>query len=692
MPKIFDIKMMEGSERAEVRIYGNIVDNDWYGDQAGANELTKEIDEINAAEIDVRIHSYGGSVYAGWAIYNALKRHDAHVTTYIDGIAASMASLIFLAGDTRNAAENSIYMIHNAWSGAIGDANEFEKAATVLRKLDNQAVKLYSKLSGESEETIREYMEHETHFTADEAMQIGLVHNLTEETIANESMLLTAKQMKQYGIPRDVAAHWQKPKAKKTKITKPKLTKPTKPTEPAQADNEVTEMTPEEIAAKKAADKKALNDAGKNAVEKNTARQLEVNAAVDKYKDQMTAERAAEIKELAITDSTIDASAVAKLVLDDLSKDDAPGAPAVHVKDDERGPNAMKSLLTAYATKDEAAMAENPYKAYSTLELARESMRINNVSDAGMGKIEIAQQIVRTASMQHSTTDFGALVRASAEIAVVDAFQAFESNILQIASEGTVTDLRPQESAVIGEFSPLLLVPEGDEYVYGTLSSSLEAIQVAKYGRKFNLTEESVINDTFLDILSRVPTSMGRQVGKTEERLVLARLVDTNLTLSDGLPLFDAAHNNDHTGMPLSAASLSTLKTNMRLQKDSDGNTLGAVPSILLVPAALEDSALTLVQSATPPGATNSGVQNIHQNSVRVVVAPELDAIDDTQYYLFADPQDAPGLQITRLRGYGNPGVVQSAEMADIDGTEFKVRHFAAGSAIGYQGVQRAKA
>src|SRR5690606_34847301 len=99
-------------DRAEILIYDEIDRDPWDGTGIGAEEIVREIQAIKAPHIDVRINSVGGSVFDGNAIYNALARHPAHINVYIDGIAASIASVIAMAGDRIHIAANAFIMIH----------------------------------------------------------------------------------------------------------------------------------------------------------------------------------------------------------------------------------------------------------------------------------------------------------------------------------------------------------------------------------------------------------------------------------------------------------------------------------------------------------------------------------------------------------------------------------------------------
>jgi ATP-dependent protease ClpP protease subunit len=138
-----------------------------------ATDFTADLAAVTAPRLDVRISSHGGSVVDGLAIYNALRRRGG-VTTYVDGIAASIASVIFLAGDRRVIARHGQVMVHNASSGAFGDADEHRKAAETLDQIADTLAQIYAERAGGTVESWRALMAVETWFTADESRLAGL--------------------------------------------------------------------------------------------------------------------------------------------------------------------------------------------------------------------------------------------------------------------------------------------------------------------------------------------------------------------------------------------------------------------------------------------------------------------------------------------------------------------------------------
>jgi len=176
----------------------------WLYDEIGmwgktAKDFISELKEIKNKQIDLHINSPGGSVFEGNAIYNALKNHDAEITTYIDGIAASIASIIALAGKKVIIAENAMYMVHNPSGLTMGEAKDMRKSADVLDKIRDTMVGIYVNKSKKSEDDVKKLLDDETWYNADEAKE----NNFVDEIVEKMDMAACAKfipVMKHYGF------------------------------------------------------------------------------------------------------------------------------------------------------------------------------------------------------------------------------------------------------------------------------------------------------------------------------------------------------------------------------------------------------------------------------------------------------------------------------------------------------------
>lgn len=184
--------MEKNGNEASINIYGDITS--WASEELGevsAVTLSKQLTtlENDVSQINVYINSYGGEVAEGLAIYNALKRHKAKVVTYCDGFAASIASVIFMAGDERIMNDSSLLMIHNAWTFGMGNAEQLRKQADDLEKITQASVIAYAAHSTLSEDEIKALMDAETWILPEEALEYGFATKIekTEKKTANQN-------------------------------------------------------------------------------------------------------------------------------------------------------------------------------------------------------------------------------------------------------------------------------------------------------------------------------------------------------------------------------------------------------------------------------------------------------------------------------------------------------------------------
>jgi ATP-dependent protease ClpP protease subunit len=156
-------------ETAVLRIYDEV---SYWG--ISAIDVIAELDRVTAPQIRVEINSPGGDVFDGIAIYNALRSHPATVTTQVDGLAASIASVIVQAGDTRTVQPAGQLMIHNAWGLVVGDRNDHSDMARLLEQQDEIIAGIYAARSGRDVDEFRALMDAETWLTGDAAVELGL--------------------------------------------------------------------------------------------------------------------------------------------------------------------------------------------------------------------------------------------------------------------------------------------------------------------------------------------------------------------------------------------------------------------------------------------------------------------------------------------------------------------------------------
>ena len=180
---------LEGTT-AVVEIYDDIGPS-WAGmiDTKAVAESLANVGEFEA--IEVRINSLGGSAHEGIGIFNLFRAYTAStpVSVRIDGIAASSASLVAMAGQTVSMGVGALLMVHEPWCICLGDAAEMRKTADMLDTIIDSGVSIYQSKCGKDGDEIRSWMAEETWFTGDEAVEVGLVDQLegTADVAANLS-------------------------------------------------------------------------------------------------------------------------------------------------------------------------------------------------------------------------------------------------------------------------------------------------------------------------------------------------------------------------------------------------------------------------------------------------------------------------------------------------------------------------
>jgi len=209
-------KIENKSDRAEIWIYEEIGE-DWFtGGGITAKAFQKELAGIKAGQIDLHINSPGGLVFDGITIYNLIKQHPANVTTYIDGLAASIASVIALAGDKVVMAENALFMVHQPFGMVAGNATDMRDFADKLDKVGGAISQTYLSKTGKTDEEIKTLLDAETWMTADEALEMGFIDEISGEVdMAACAKFVPAMQKAKFQhIPEGIAAKKERPTAK----------------------------------------------------------------------------------------------------------------------------------------------------------------------------------------------------------------------------------------------------------------------------------------------------------------------------------------------------------------------------------------------------------------------------------------------------------------------------------------------
>ena len=656
----------KGNREAEVFIY----------DEIGLWGITSKQFAIDLralgdlSKIHLHINSPGGSVTDGIAIYNLLKQSSAEVTTYIDGAAWSMGSVIALAGDRVLMAENASYMIHNPMSGVYGDAEAMRDWADVMDKFKSSLLSAYRR-TGKSDEELADLMDAETWFSADEALEAGFVDEVTGAV--------------------ELAAHFD---ASRFANAPQAILKPPA-TDAGNQHNEGDDSMPEPANNPKppkasgnqppaAPDEGAIEAARKEGAKAELKRQAAISAVFEPFGNKYNA-----ISAELIANPDADAAVAREKLLEAMGKNGQPlGGTARIIKDEGEkfimGVGLSIQSRAGLLTRDEqVANRGNEYRGYSMTEIARACLERGGVSTAGMSRMAMVGK-----AFAHGTSDFPNVLTTAIEKSLLKGFDEAAETFEQWTTRGELSDFKPTRRVDLGLMSALEVIGEDGEYNYGTVGDRGENIALATYGKMFRLTRQAIINDD-LDVFGRIPTRMGSAAKRTIGNLVYAVLT-SNPKMDDGTALFHADHKNLLTGgaSALGVDSLDTSRSNMAKQQ-LDKETINVRPSYLLVPVAMEGKARQLMNSTAEPGQDNPNVGNRVASMAEVISDARLDVASLVSWYLAANGQQFDTVEVAYLDGVDSP-YLEEKETWSVDGVEWKVRLDAGVAPLAFQTLYKA--
>ncbi len=180
----FTVNKKADEKTAEIFIYDQIGVDFWTGEGVTPKSFIEELRDIEKTHksLDLRINSPGGFVHDGFTIYNALKQSPLEINVYIDGLAASAAAFIAMAGNKIYMPKSAELMIHNAWGMVIGDAEDMKKEAAHLESLNSMIMDIFVERTGKDKAAISSMMNSETWMSGEKAVELGFADELLEES------------------------------------------------------------------------------------------------------------------------------------------------------------------------------------------------------------------------------------------------------------------------------------------------------------------------------------------------------------------------------------------------------------------------------------------------------------------------------------------------------------------------------
>jgi ATP-dependent protease ClpP protease subunit len=173
-------RMAAKGAKGEIYLYG-VIGQTFFSDGVSATQFKDDLKALGpVTSLDVRINSEGGDVFEGRTMYSLLAEHKASKTVYVDGLAASAASLIAMAGDEIRMGDGTFMMIHNPWGMSVGDANEMRRTADLLDSVGKTLVDTYAARTKNTPADVKQWMDAETWMSAQEAVDKGFADSVTE--------------------------------------------------------------------------------------------------------------------------------------------------------------------------------------------------------------------------------------------------------------------------------------------------------------------------------------------------------------------------------------------------------------------------------------------------------------------------------------------------------------------------------
>jgi ATP-dependent protease ClpP protease subunit len=713
---------------AELLIYGFI--GGWY-EGVTAESIVEQLGAITASTINVRINSDGGAVTDGIAIYNALRRHGARKVVTIDGIAASIASLIAMAGDEIIMAANTLMMIHAPSGGEWGNAAAHREFADVLDTYATAMLESYARRVPAKRDQIDGILRSpkDTWFTAAQAVEYGLADRVLEDAVEEESSDATAAAaLLSYisaisaapvsfesglrhhiqaaarpsvfaslseAAQRAVVAHIEDP-AMREKLQTLITANAGAPTAAAAAVPAPTPApTPSPAPAAAApAPAPAPAPAVPDPIAALATRNEQLRGVFATFR-HVTGVAALESDCLADPRMTIEAAQTRLLAHVGAGGQPLNGGYRVEVVSDERDVErsrivdamlARAGVITGDAA--EAARRDNPHARATLLAIAEHSLIRAGINTRSLSRDEIAQRVL---AMQ-GTSDFPVLMANVLNRMLIGGYNLQAFTWSRFCSIGTLSDYRPHNRYHLSSFSDLKEVNEHGEYENGVLGDAAkETIQGKRKGRILQLTPEVIVNDD-LGGLQRIASALGQAAGRTIEKdlyALLALNAGLGPVMNDGLTLFHADHGNIAAVAAVpSVASFDASRQQMGNQKDPGGNDfLDITPAIWLGPLSLGGSARAVnAAEYDDDSQKNQRKPNISRGMYRDVVdSPRLSG---TAWYSFADPNIEPVIEVAFLDGVREPRLEQETNFRT-DGLSWKATHRYGTAGIGYRGATR---
>lgn len=670
----------------ELLLYGTVGQSWWDEEYFTAKWVRDQLAQMSG-DITVRINSGGGIASEGQAIYTALVDYPGKVTIIVDGVAASAASLISMAGDEIIYRLGAWTLIHDPatpWTMGRGTEDDHLKEANLLGVISNAYADIYAASSGLSREECRAVMKGETVLDGPMAIEMGFATAIdaTEQAVveatfdyriyAHAPEHLRKASRKLGRAPAEEAvmamiagrARIPKPKEPTMAVKKQTAAGATLADEDIDADEvEVTEVVavPETVtvASATAAERmraRRIMDAG--SVAGLPMADITVLVQSGKSVEQALDDITAKWKEKGDVDKPMTGTQTMVITRDEV---------------DTRRAGMAEALVAQMRGRAPADDKAKPYMGMGLIEMAAQSIGHKGPIRSSGDKIDIFM------AASHSRSDFTGIFENALNKSLLERYLVQEPTYKAISRKRNFNDFRVHPMARAGDFPKLQAVAENGEIKYGTFGERRETAVLLSYGVALRISRQMMIDDDLMAIDDLV-SDYGSAIANFEEETFYAFMLSAVLA-SDGGAVWQVSAPNRGgnlaaAGTAITVAALAAGRAGMRKQTSiesaagkGDGIKLNLTPSILLVGPDKETEADQLVTSITP-----NQVGSVNPFSGRLTVISSAQ-ITGNLWMLFADPTRSGGncfvhgflngAEAPRLRteeSFGQQGIAMSVE------------------------------
>ena len=598
-------------------------------------QMVREALQEFTGTVTVRLTSSGGYVYAGEAIRSMLARHPGGVKIIVEGIAASAASLIFMAGQPRVMSEGSILMIHDPSNISLGTEADMLRDAAVLGYTADTYAAVYATAAGIGTDEARAIMRAETWYNAADAIAAGFADEVLALPAAAARMSVDGARAAFATMRHGLATRLARKNTGAQTASGPSAAAGGFPAvmaaseEAVMPDNVLPAATVATLAPVMAAVTVSPEATATEIVMAERQRQRDIRMMAAPFL-LSTALVAADVEAL-IDNGTSAADAGQRFMTTMAATQPTIRRPGAVITRDEGDTlrAGIASALSAQLCAKDLAPAD-PGMAFMNVSICEMAAKLTGFSGS-LRTPGARQQVLMNATL--SRGDFTGIFENALNKALLDRYEVQLPTYREIARIKSFNDFRAHPMVRTGDYPRLKAINEGGEIKFGTFGEKRETAVLTSYGTGLRISRQMLIDDE-MGAIADLIGDYGSMISDYEEETFYT-FMGAAVLASDGLAVWLTAAtrlNLAAAGTAINVNSLSAAKAAMRKQVSIDGSKLNIMPMILLVGPDKETEAQQLVTSLTPAQSTNV---NPFSGTLKVVVSAQ---ITGNTWYLFADP------------------------------------------------------